>query len=201
MTIVSENAKNFMRNCLFMGGDYNCSESIWMDEFEKGRSVKDSYSYVPRGERKAGETLNPVSYTHLLSFAMAGDPLTKEQAQRIASLYFEYEVGVWQEIIPNFWVRKDADDCFTAAVVYPDIKGHAFCYCFSANLKEYTNAQIQAYEEACPPPEHVINLELRKVYSILASLDLSKATDRYVAANQEDLELWLKKCGIQREAR
>ena len=58
MTIVSENAKNFMRNCLFMGGDYNCSESIWMDEFEKGRSVKDSYSYVPRGERKAGETLN-----------------------------------------------------------------------------------------------------------------------------------------------
>lgn len=58
MTIVSENAKNFMRNCLFMGGDHNCSESIWMDEFEKGRSVKDSYSYVPRGERKAGETLN-----------------------------------------------------------------------------------------------------------------------------------------------
>ena len=100
----------------------------------------------------------------LLSFAMAGDPLTKEQAQRIASLYFEYEVGIWQEIIPNFWVRKDADDCFTAAVVYPDIKGHAFCYCFSANLKEYTNAQIQAYEEACQPPEHVINLELRKVY-------------------------------------
>lgn len=137
----------------------------------------------------------------LLSFAMAGDPLTKEQAQRISSLYFEYEVGVWQEIIPNFWVRKDADDCFTAAVVYPDIKGHAFCYCFSANLKEYTKAQIQAYEEACPSPEHVINLELRKVYSILASLDLSKATDRYVAANQEDLELWLKKCGIQREAR
>lgn len=97
----------------------------------------------------------------LLSFAMADDPLTKEQAQRIASLYFEYEVGVWQEIIPNFWVRKDADDCFTAAVVYPDIKGHAFCYCFSANLKEYTNAQIQAYEEACQPPEHVINLELK----------------------------------------
>ena len=30
----------------------------------------------------------------LLSFAMAGDPLTKEQAQRIASLYFGYEVGV-----------------------------------------------------------------------------------------------------------
>ena len=137
----------------------------------------------------------------LLSFAMAGDPLTKEQAQRIASLYFEYEVGIWQEIIPNFWVRKDADDCFTAAVVYPDIKGHAFCYCFSANLKEYTNAQIQAYEEACQPPEHVINLELRKVYSILASLDLSKATDRYVAAYHEDLELWLKKCAIQREPR
>ena len=37
--------------------------------------------------------------------------------------------------------------------------------------------------------------------SILASLALSKATDRYVAANQDDLELWLKKCGIQREAR
>ena len=109
-------------------------------------------------------------------------------------VYFEYEVGIWQEIIPNFWVRKDADDCLRGGV-YPDIKGHAFCYCFSANLKEYTNAQIQAYEEACQPPEHVINLELRKVYSILASLDLSKATDRYVAANQEDLELWLKKCG------
>ena len=136
----------------------------------------------------------------LLSFAMAGDPLTKEQAQRIASLYFEYEVGVWQEIIPNFWVRKDADDCFTAAVVYPDIKGHAFCYCFSANLKEYTNAQIQAYEEACPPPEHVINLELRKfILSLLHWTFRKQRTDMWLPIRR--IGLWLKKCGIQREAR
>ena len=57
LKLVSESAKNFMRNCLFMGGDHDCSESKWMDEFERGRSVKDSYSYVPRGERKAEETL------------------------------------------------------------------------------------------------------------------------------------------------
>lgn len=148
---------------------------------------------------KAKEMYNSGELKDLIQFlssAMEIDSPMRDEAQRIASVYFECALGTWQEIQDGFWIKKNAEDAFDAAIAYPIFGTHSFCYIFTVNLKDYTEEQLLAYEAACPPSHNILNSELKKVYSVFASLDLSKATEKYAAINQTYLNIWLKKCGI-----
>lgn len=57
MEVVSENAKKFMQECLFMNGVHSCTVTYWMDMFEKSRDISLQGAYISKGERIAQETI------------------------------------------------------------------------------------------------------------------------------------------------
>ena len=137
--------------------------------------------------------------SELIDAALLGTPNLSYLAEKYRNAFGECDIGTWYKLEENFWVKKVSDNLAKAVAVYPNSADCFLCYYLEADLPALTGEKAEACCKACPAPENLQNKELCRLYSVMRSLPLMDAKERFATESDEMKNLWLKKHGISKE--
>ena len=152
------------------------------------RVVRKIYEMHSSGELK--------DILRLIEDAGNNQPSAFELAREISLRYFGCELGRWYHTDDAFWIRKKDAASFEAVAIYSNIENLYLGYFFELDIRQITEDQYASYTAACSPPGEVRGTELRRMYSVMHSLDIATAKEKLATENEEVKNLWLKKYGI-----
>lgn len=148
--------------------------------------------------RSSGE-LNEI--LQLVERAKSRQDSAFDMAENISLQYFGCTLDLWYCVEDAFWIRKKNASVFESVVLYPQIDGFYFGFYFEVDVSQFTAEEFDACMKACPPPDNLCGVELRKMYSVFRSRDIESANDKLTTENEKIKNLWLKKYGINGEVK
>ena len=107
------------------------------------------------------------------------------------------EVDKWYKIEEAFWIRRTTNTNYMSAQVFPVAEGAFLCYLYIIDIQDYDKKRMLAFKENARSISDEIPIDIRYIYPIALSLDIEKATEKFLACNEMQKNEWLKKMGIR----
>ena len=107
------------------------------------------------------------------------------------------EIDKWYAIGDNFWLRRTTPTTYLCVQVYPIMEMSHLCYLHVLNIEEYENKTIEQYKVNVPTIPELLPTDIQHIYPVAFSLDVDKAAEMFLAANDSEKTEWLNKMGIK----
>ena len=106
------------------------------------------------------------------------------------------ELDKWFSIGDACWIKRVDELVYLCVQVTSLINDTSLCYLYHINLAEVSTEYVLECYQNISHKMNVEKLDLGIVYPIAISLGIEKAVEKYVASNEQNKQLWLRKMGI-----